>query len=99
MKCYRIEVVKDIGGNVVNMPVITTENLENAECSFEDIILDEFNELNHEMMRNVGGRSEIYLYKSDNILHDGDVIKHVTVKRPLHSPSASVFRLGEDGNE
>ena len=98
MKCYRIEVVKDIGGNVVNMPVVTSDDQENAECSFEDIVLDEFNVLNHEMMRNVGGRSEIFLYEADNHTMNGDVIKHVTVKRPLHSPSASVLRRGENGN-
>lgn len=95
MKCYRIEVVKDIGGKVVNMPVITSESQVSAEGTFEDIVLDEFNELNHEMMRNVGGRSEVYLFSADNILLNGDIIKHVTVKRPLHSPSATVFRHEE----
>ena len=92
MRCYRIEVVKDVGGEVVRLPVLTMEGKTSAMDRFEAIVLDEFNELNHEMMRLVGGRSEIYLYRSDNILLDGDLVKHVSVKRPLHSPSATVFR-------
>lgn len=95
MHCFRITITKDVGGECVQMPILTLESIEAAEDRFEDAVLDEFNELNEPWMRNVGGRAELYLMESDNILLDGDVIRHVTVKRPLHSPSASVFRHGD----
>lgn len=92
MHCYRIDVTKDLGGECVDYPSLTLDDLLSATDRFEEIVLDEFNELNHEMMRNIGGRSEIFLSETENVLLQGDVIKHVTVKRPLHSPNAMVYR-------
>lgn len=95
MHCFRITITKDVGGECVSMPILTLDTMEEAEARFEDAVLAEYSELNEPWMRIVGGRSELFLEESENILLSGTVIRHVTVKRPLHSPSASVFRCGD----
>lgn len=83
MHSYVIDVTKELGGDVSQFPSLTMSNREDAFERFEGLIKAEFDELNAEFMREIGGTTDLYLGICDNTLgFDADIIRHVTVKRP-----------------
>lgn len=91
---YCIETVKTIGGSVEDCPRLTLDTEAAALAKLESMIEYYTTELNAPMMREVGGWVDLVVQEtgSPTGLDVGDTIAYVTVKRPLHSPSAMVCR-------
>lgn len=89
---YRIDVVKTIGDAVTNEPVITIEKRAAALEKVRELAEAYEAELNAEMMRFVVGDISIHCEKCASPLGDAtDIIAYARIKRPLHSPKATVF--------
>lgn len=89
---YRIDVVKNIGGEVTSEPMITIDKKAAALDKVRDLCAHYEAELNQEMMRIVGGDVSIHCEKCPSPLGDAtDIIAFARIKRPLHSPKAEVF--------
>ena len=94
MKTWSISESKEIGGEAMPIPIMSFESLEAALAQFERCVEAAIAELDAPFMRDIGGRTELYLEACDNILGiGGDVIRSVAIKRPLHSPHAMVCDL------
>lgn len=99
MGYYRIDISAFIGGEVKHEPAITCETRESAFDKLNEYT-DEWRErLNAPMMRNVGGRCELFLQKTGTMtgLDGGSIIRTVRIDRPMHSPNARVV-VWDDNN-
>lgn len=77
---------------MVSVPNVTLETEQAAMDKLRALVSDAETELNAPMMREVGGDVALYLETCAHILGGAtDVIAYARVKRPLHSPQASVF--------
>lgn len=91
---YRLTTVKTIAGQDLSVPMITCESRPTALKRFEAAIKDAERELNEGAVRLVGGRVELTLEECAYLIGGGsDVIARATVKRPVNSPRAEVFRV------
>lgn len=92
MGYYRIDISASVGGEAKNEPAITCETRESAFDKLNDLAYEWRERLNDPMMRNVGGRCELFLQKTGTItgLDGGNIIRTVRIDRPIHSPSARV---------
>lgn len=98
MGYYRIDISASVGGEVKNEPAITCGSKKAAFDKLNEYT-DEWRErLNAPMMRNVGGRCELFLQKTETItgLDGGNIIRTVRIDRPLHSPNARVVVWNEN---
>lgn len=97
-KVWRISVTKEIGGDAVPVPTLSFESEAAAFERFDAIVESERVELDADMMRAIGGRTDIYLEKCDNILGiGGEMVRHATIKRPLHSQRVTVTDRQTEG--
>lgn len=88
---YRITVQKVVGGECVSVPVETLESEGAARARFDKIVESEKAELDAPYMRIVGGSSELYLEKVTHLFDGGDMIRNVSLRRPLNSPNVLEF--------
>ena len=99
MKTRAISMTKEIGGDAVPVPMLSFESKAAAFERFDAFVESERGELDSEIMRDIGGRTELYLEKCDNIIGiGGEMLRHVTIKRPLHSPRATVTDRRTEGD-
>ena len=96
---YRIEVSSFVGAQSQDEPTITCESLNTALDKLTEIANEYRERLDNPMMRNVGGRCELFLQRTESItgLFGNEIIRTVRIDRPLHSPSARVVVWDEDG--
>ena len=96
---YRIEVSSFVGAQQQNEPAITCESMNAALDKLTEIGNEYRERLDNPMMRNVGGRCELTLLRTESItgLFGGEIIRTVRIDRPLHSPSERVVVWDEDG--
>ena len=96
---YRIEVSTFVGAKQQDEPAITCESMNTALDKLTEIANEYRERLDNPMMRNVGGRCELFLQRTESItgLFGGETIRTVRIDRPLHSPSARVVVWDEDG--
>lgn len=92
--CYSIRIQKTVGGEVEKLPLVTVESETLARVKVDEYT--EFYEdvLNGEAMRMVGAEIDVICERCASItgLGESEIIDWVTIKRPLHSPSARVCR-------
>ena len=89
---FRLTTTRTIGGNATSSPAVTADSESRARQAFEDAIEAAEQELNAPMMRHVGGRVEIFLEHCEGLFDGGDDIAWARIDRPLHSPTARIFR-------
>ena len=96
---YRIEVSSLVGAQLQDDPAITCESMNAAIDKLTEIENEYRNRLDNPMMREIGGRCELTLQRTESItgLFGGEIIRTVRIDRPLHSPSARVVVWDEDG--
>jgi len=90
---YRVEVTKAIGGEVISVPAIETETETDARALMDETIEAVKSEMDKPYMRDIGGNADLYLIDTGNV-NSSEVLRAVTVKRPLHSPAAMVCERG-----
>lgn len=95
---YRIETSSFIGAQSQNNPAITCESMNTALDKLTEIGNEWRDKLNAPLMREIGGRCELRLLRSESItgLFGDEIIRTVRIDRPLHSPSARVIVWDEN---
>ena len=90
---YRIETTKTVGGEVIAVPAIETETETEARAQMDKEIEAIKSELDAPYMREIGGNAEVYLIDTGTG-GGSNVVRMVTIKRPLHSPAVTVCERG-----
>lgn len=95
---YRIEVSSFVGAQSQNEPAIACESLNTALDKLTELGNEYRSRLNNPMMREIGGRCELTLLRTESItgLFGGEIIRTVRIDRPLHSPSVRVVVWDEN---
>ena len=87
---YKIRVQKEIGGECASEPIVTIEGKAAAARRYADAVTAAEQELNAEIMRVIGGKIDVILERCAHIIGDGELERFTTIKRPIHSPQATV---------
>lgn len=95
---YRIEVSSFVGAQSQDEPAITCESMNAALDKLTELGNEYRSRLNNPMMREIGGRCELTLLRTESItgLFGGEIIRTVRIDRPLHSPSVRVVVWDEN---
>ena len=95
---YRIE-TSTFAPTKMSVPAVTCESENAALDKLTEIGNEWRDKLNAPLMREIGGRCELTLLRTESItgLFGCEIIRTVRIDRPLHSPSARVVVWDEDG--
>lgn len=99
MRFYRLDITAHIGAQSQDEPALTCESLNTALDKLTEIGNGWRARLDAPMMREIGGRAEIFLSQTDSPtgLFGGSPVRTVRIDRPLHSPSARLVVWDETG--
>lgn len=94
---YVIHTTKTIGGTCEDVPVLSLESKKAAFDKLNELVKESRAMLDQEMMRFVGGNMEYVLESNKSVtgLFPERILRHVVIKRPLHSPKAMVYIDGQ----
>lgn len=88
---YQISIVKTVGGEVEQMPLLTMDKRAHAKRVMKEKVEFFRNALDHPTMSMVGASVEVFCERVDGILGDGaEMIMDCVIKRPIDSPAAMV---------
>ena len=88
---YQISVIKTVGGEVESLPIVTVGERNYAKQKVKETVEFYRKTLDHPTMRMVGANVEVVCEKVEHLMGEGaEIIMDCLIKRPIHSPSATV---------